>query len=371
MTALWKDRVPNLMDHANHELTVADIVPALVEKAHVEEKVVFVYDGDYSEDIVKEGLSYEDVLAKFEELGLKRFMQTRARGEGSTKYYFSSDESLMSFNLRRTSQGPKILAPSLATMNDDLHARFRALLKDIIVKIDPEKGYIYTLRRTSEGFELSPLGLAGNTLVRENYAPEILTGYDHIIADLKAENPCGRLSVLSGPPGCGKTWMIRAMLKDVVKAKFVLVSPSLVPSLGDPSLLPDLKTAVSLFDGPMILVLEDADACLVPRMGDNMQAVQSLLNASDGIIGSTLDIRVIATTNAKGVSLDRALVRPGRLCTHLDVEGLHFDQANAIYNRLMGTTGEKPFLSNTPLAEVYLRAKRGSQKPVEATRIGL
>ncbi len=48
-----------------------------------------------------------------------------------------------------------------------------------------------------------------------------------------------------------------------------------------------------------MLIVEDADECLVQRGSDNMSTIASVLNISDGILGSILDVRVLATTNAE------------------------------------------------------------------------
>lgn len=101
----------------------------------------------------------------------------------------------------------------------------------------------------------------------------------------------------------------------------------------------------------LIILLEDADTLLVPRQADNMSDIQTVLNLSDGLLGEALDIRLIATTNAKRVDMDPALKRDGRLCCHIEVPDLSAEHANRVYSRL--TQKEGPYKGPTSLAKVY------------------
>jgi SpoVK/Ycf46/Vps4 family AAA+-type ATPase len=122
--------------------------------------------------------------------------------------------------------------------------------------------------------------------------------------------------------------------------------------------------------GPIILVLEDADRCLVTRAGENMSLIQSLLNLGDGILGSLLDVRIVATTNADELNLDKAITRPGRLSKMLDVNSLDPLTAQQIFRRLLpdakfpveinGSTNPKDF--KVTLAEVYSLARQNGWK---------
>lgn len=237
---------------------------------------------------------------------------------------------------------------------------------------DPSKGMVFTLAKTMHGYRISHIGLAGSPIERGNYSPKVIEAYDHIVEDLNAESPCGRLVVLAGEPGTGKTYLVRSFLGAVPKAAFVLVPPSLIEDLGSPDILPSLTAAKGEMSGPIIFVVEDADACLVPRKDagsktGNMNAISSLLNLGDGILGSVLDIRIIATTNAAEPEMDPAAKRPGRLCRYASVDALPPEQAAHTLYRL---TGKKlAFQKQATLAEVYLHARKLGWKPPPAEKI--
>jgi SpoVK/Ycf46/Vps4 family AAA+-type ATPase len=106
-----------------------------------------------------------------------------------------------------------------------------------------------------------------------------------------------------------------------------------------------------------VLILEDADECLVARGSEVGSPVTSLLNITDGILGSVLDIRVIATTNAKHTDFDKAITRSGRLSQHINIGSLCGGQAEDIYKRLVGKSSN--FFKNSEkyiLSDIYRKA---------------
>ena len=231
----------------------------------------------------------------------------------------------------------------------------------------PEKtGHIYAIIRNGMHLGLNSIGNAGIPLVEGNYTPKVQEDYREAIKDLNSESPSGRIVIMRGPAGTGKTHLIRAMLLQVPDAMFVLISPEVVTNLAGPELLPLLMNYRGGSTGPIVLVLEDADRCLVDRDDGNMSLIQSLLNLGDGILGSLLDIRIVATTNADELKLDKAVTRPGRLSKMLDVGPVDFNTARGIFSRLLpdavlpeNLQKENPHNRlQMSLAEVYALARK-------------
>jgi hypothetical protein len=185
--------------------------------------------------------------------------------------------------------------------------------------VPEQSGHIYVITNQGVSLGLSSLGNASIPLIEDNYTPKVMEDYKFVIKDLQAESPSGRITIMRGAPGTGKTHLIRAMLLEVPDAMFVLISPDIVIKLAGPELLPLLLAYRGNRTGPIILVLEDADRCLVKRDKNNMNSIQSLLNLGDGILGSMLDLRIIATTNAHELHMEEALTRKGRLSKMLEV----------------------------------------------------
>ena len=216
---------------------------------------------------------------------------------------------------------------------------------------------VYVLTNSGHGYGFTSIGQEDHQLETDNYTNNVLSKYNHLVADLGTSAPCGKFSLLEGPPGTGKSFMIRGIINKVSKdsnCMCVVIPPYLTSSLSDPGLIGAFISAKdSNKDKKIVLILEDADDCVVPRMGDNMAKISSILNTTDGIIGNLLNIRIIASTNAVD-ELDEALERPGRMCTRIHVGTLSREKATEVFKRITnGETKVPDFSKNTTLAEMY------------------
>jgi len=246
---------------------------------------------------------------------------------------------------------------TIASSNEGVFQKVAKLCEGILTHDNPKEGFVYALAKSAMGgYGLTRVGAAGSPLERGNYPTDVLAKYDHVVADLKAEAPCGRLIIMAGEPGGGKTYMVRSLLAEVPKAAFIIVPSHMVKELGSPELLPALASARhDGLNGPMALIIEDADKVLVNREAGDMAAISSLLNMGDGILGSVLDVRIIATTNASALEMDAATRRPGRMCSYLNVGPAQPELAESIIHRLTGKS-KRPIKAQT-LAEIYSFAR--------------
>lgn len=152
------------------------------------------------------------------------------------------------------------------------------------------------------------------------------------------------------------TYQIKGLLDECAEsATMVLIPANLVPEVAGPDgvgIIVDFRRDYP--NRPLVFLLEDADEVLAPRNGHNISGVSSLLNMGDGIVGATLDIRIVATTNATDAELDDAIKRPGRLNVLCTINKLNPERASAVYKRLTGT--DMSFDTDMSLAEVYQKA---------------
>jgi len=151
------------------------------------------------------------------------------------------------------------------------------------------------------------------------------------------------------------TFLVRGLIQECyTHANFVIIPSHMIPHLSDPqmiSMLVDQSTENDDFvKGPIVLVVEDADSIITTRMSDNMEAVSSLLNFGSGILGSLLDVRILATTNAMKPEIDPAIMRPGRLCRQISVPKLSEDHVNSLLAKAGLAATVK---SSVTLAEYY------------------
>ncbi len=286
-------------------------------------------------------------------LGLRIVSRAGSTERGCVLFMGANNETMVSLDLyERGRRG----SASIVTTDETILRKTQMLFDRVFRPDDPAKGLVFVLAAQMGGYAIRRLGVAGSPMIRENYTPEVIHDYDHVVQDFNTSSPCGRLVIMAGEPGTGKTFLVRSLLKDVPRAAFILVPPHLIEELAAPSMLPALTEAKGQIDGPIILIIEDADRCLVPREKGDINAISSLLNLGDGILGSVLDLRVVATTNAKRIQIDPATQRPGRLCRYMEVGSLSEDLANKALKRLVPGL-DFAFEKNTTIAEVYRKAR--------------
>ena len=98
------------------------------------------------------------------------------------------------------------------------------------------------------------------------------------------------------------------------------------------------------------MILEDSDAALMTRAGDNRNKVSALLNLSDGMLGDFLRLQIFCTINCSIAEIDPALLRPGRIIEHRIFERMSHLQARSLAEKLGVTL---PGIADYSLAEVF------------------
>jgi ATPase family associated with various cellular activities (AAA) len=321
----------------------------------------------------------EDIVKDLLALGGRVFKQTDDLAFHNKDFMW--DEACVHFRWE-TDDGQATLEGHVIT--GDL---FNKLTDLVLASIGEPKasGEVFALTTTQLGVGFCSIGYAACPLERGNYNIAVIKEYDHVVADLKSTDPCGRLVILEGVPGSGKSYMVRGLLEEVPDATFAIVPAHMVASLATPTFvqaLMDLRGSIYSQGGytcpgdevsgkdsskPIIFIIEDADECLTSRAADNMNSVSALLNLGDGIFGAMFDIRVVCTTNAKNEQLDSAVKRPGRLCRFLHIGHLDPEVAAGVFKRL---TGKDKTFPKATIAEVYRLARNEGWVPEKETKFG-
>jgi hypothetical protein len=165
----------------------------------------------------------------------------------------------------------------------------------------------------------------------------------------------GKLIVFHGPPGCGKTFAIRALFRSWCEwcAPELLMDPE--SAFGETRYLIQLlrSTPHQEPESPerfwRLIVAEDADTYLGAdaRVTDN-PALDRLLNVSDGLLGQGSRLLYLLTTNSELAVLPAALVRPGRNLAVVEFHKFSSDEGR----RWMGGDGPAP-KGEMSLAELF------------------
>jgi hypothetical protein len=267
---------------------------------------------------------------------------------------------------------------AIDTYSEERADKFLEAVEIIMKPVSTVLGRVYMLaQQYGGGLAFETIGVAGAPIVRTNYSEKTLEAYDHFVEELDTDDPCGRLCVLTGPTGTGKTHLIKGMINSDA-ANFAFIPPQMVSSISGPSIIKAVKDFSNSNPGkPLVFVLEDADECLMPRGSDNISSISSILNASEGILGQLMNIRIIATTNADIKKLDSAITRDGRLCARAEVGKLTPEHATRVLCGLLDSK-EEVLRETYTLAEVYKMARQmgwsgkggKSVKPIDNKQIG-
>jgi transitional endoplasmic reticulum ATPase len=193
----------------------------------------------------------------------------------------------------------------------------KADFESALAAVEPSAMREYVAETPETSFDdVGGLRKAKDTLTE---AVEWPLSYDRLFEETNTDPPSGVL--LYGPPGTGKTLLARALAGET-DVNFVHVNG---PEIIDKYVGESEKTVREVFDrarqsAPSIVFFDEIDA-VTARRGEGHEVtervVSQLLTELDGLAENP-NVVVLAATN-RMEAIDPAILRPGRIDTHIEV----------------------------------------------------
>ncbi len=157
------------------------------------------------------------------------------------------------------------------------------------------------------------------TVLHPEFYPDMGNPYDFIDEYMSSD---AAVLLLAGPPGTGKTTLLRHMIADRKLTAHVIYDEKLMEQ--------DSIFQAFLFDKKSdVMIIEDADTILSPRERDGNKMMSRFLSVSDGLI-KLPNKKLIFTTNINDfTNVDAALLRPGRCHAQVHTRPLNLTEAQA------------------------------------------
>jgi energy-coupling factor transporter ATP-binding protein EcfA2 len=227
--------------------------------------------------------------------------------------------------------------------NSELLLKLQEFIKEF-KKEKPEKAQINLIIMQPHGLDNKKIDFAKPALdLSRSYNDDFPGFHSKILEILQEENRSG-LHLLYGKPGTGKSTYIRHLC-GVIKKEIVFLPGQMAQNLDN------IAMTKYLMDNPnSILVIEDAEELIVSRDNQRNSNLAMILNITDGILGESLGIQIIATFNTDVRNIDPALKRKGRLKSAYEFKSLSPEKANAL---LREQNSDYYTNNEMTLAEIY------------------
>lgn len=247
----------------------------------------------------------------------------------------------------------KISSIKVLLGDDSKKEEVENLLKGCLVEIPTERH-----RKNVSVCTQGSYGISKNNIqikpfdcdIKKNYNDDL--PYERMVEIVNSDTQ--ELMLLHGEPGTGKTSIIKKLMCDNPDVEFIYFDFNLLTSFGDSKIFNFLMEHTN-----HVLIIEDCEKLFTDRSAGNTY-LNSMLNLTDGIIGEAFATKFICTFNCPPSSIDKAVLREGRLSLIYEFKKLELEKVKEFI-----PTATKPMT----LAEIYINENNGIDKR-EKRKIG-
>lgn len=181
--------------------------------------------------------------------------------------------------------------------------------------------------------------------IRYNYPAQVMRQIDNLMSISLSNDMSGKLILWHGPPGTGKTYALRSLVRHWAKRCNVsyITDPEeffgsstgyMIRVITGPNYALDYAdeydpAAVDARKEWNFIIIEDAGELIsADNIERTSQSLARLLNICDGILGQGLRLIIAITTNENITAFHPAITRPGRCLSLVKFEPLSVKEAN-------------------------------------------
>ncbi|MGI0105602.1 AAA family ATPase [Salinimicrobium sp. WS361] len=255
--------------------------------------------------------------------------------------------------------------------NDEITVFFNKedheLLKDTFsftnsLKIAEDKGArINLIISQPHGLDNKKIKFAKPELDLKEVYNDDFTEYHKKIFSILEENDRSGLHLLYGKPGTGKSTYLK-YLCGILNKEITFLPGQMAQNLDNVAM-----TRYLIKNPNCVLIIEDAEELIVSRDHQRNSNLAMILNITDGILGESLGIQIIATFNTDVKNIDPALKRKGRLKSAYEFKPLSPEKANAL---LREQNTDYYASKEMTLAEIYNISEEEQYKSPQRKAVG-
>lgn len=283
----------------------------------------------------------------------------------------ATDEVVLSFDTSHGSDHMDGITGSVAVRSDWTIEKIIALIEEHGVTVGKElirddKAPISFAMPSNSGVHIINKKFGELTLngIAENYGENVIKQSREMVTAM-TESSNGIL-ILNGPPGTGKSYLIRSMLWELkgIRHPIVCTPPQqfltqmgllteAIMSVDDEDDYPPAMRHKTSKEGTLIVMEDVGEMLMYDNVTNHVNETANLLNFADGLLSLLANTLFILTFNTEIEKINPALTRPGRCLGHLTINLLDYHQAEKLTGLNLDPAREYS------LAEVYEMKRTG------------